>query len=238
MDVIDEWLEYHVRRFDVVYVSDNGSWDGTWERLLSWRPHIMVRQIASQDYMQSKWVYEMDDALRSFGCTWAVNLDADEFLEGSMRAACAIAEMNGINQIYPHGTFMRATTGDSADPSVTQRIVHHDPWSKKYTNDKAIIRTAGLTGVCQGNHWGYWDHETKSVQIDDLRLYHYEQRSPAQIVKKYSGAASPEKIKNMGEGWVALNKLWRDGGDEALIAYWHEHCIYDRAYLEIGGIHG
>jgi hypothetical protein len=236
IDLIDQWLRHHSPMFDILYISDNVSSDGTWERILQW-PSILHRQIESQDYCQKDWVYEVDADLRVRGCGWVANLDADEFLEGDVRAACAEADKAGVEQLYAHGTFMRATKIDPQYEDPLQRITWHDPWTLKYSNDKAILHTSGLTGVCQGCHWGYWDHPVKSQLTDTLLLRHYEQRSPEQLIKKYSGYPSPTKLKNMGEGWVRMNGLWKAGGDDALIKYWEEHCVYNIEGLEQGGLH-
>jgi len=238
IDIIRPWLHFHLRHYDFVYISDNVSTDGTWEAILehSARSGLILRQIQSQDYCQAEWVYDMDAHLRYLGCDWVVNLDADEFLNGDVREACRIADIDGYHQIYPKGTFMRAThDDDSESPEVLQRIQWHDPWDKVYSNDKAIIKTDRLIGVCQGNHWAHWSGDPiRTAPAKDLYLYHYEQRSPEQLVKKYSGIHSATKLAHMGEGYRAKNELWLEGGDDALIKYWNEHCVYDSSKLEKG----
>lgn len=232
-DVIRPWLAYHLnRRFDEIVITDNVSSDGTWEILLGLLPSVILRQEPAQTYSQADWVYKMDCELRNRGCDWVVNLDVDEILAGDVRAACAMADNAGVEQIYPRGTFMRATHDDPEIDDPIKRITWHDPWVLGYTNDKAILHTRGLTGVCQGNHWGFWDHDIISTPAPGLYLYHYEQRSPEQLIKKYSGYCSEKKLANMGVGWQAMNKLWRDGGNEALINYWREKCLYDSKNLE------
>lgn len=232
-DIIVQWMEYHMRQgYDIIHVADNGSSDGTWEYLLSLRPRVSLSQIADMSFKQSDWVYAIDDSLRKNGCDWIVNLDADEFIIGDVRAACEIADKNSIEQLYPHGTFMRCTPEDPNIEDPIRRMTWHDTWSVKYSNDKAILHSAGLTGVCQGNHCGYWNHTAIESAAKNLYLYHYEQRSAAQLIKKYGGHHSADKLSHMGEGWRALNQLWIDGGDQALIQYWNTHCIYDTKNLE------
>jgi hypothetical protein len=232
IDIIEAWLRYHIDgRFDEVIIADNVSSDGTWEKLLTLRPSVLLKQIKSQTYKQAEWVYEMDVELRNRGCEYIVNLDADEFLSGDVRAACTQAA--GVHQLYPVGTFMRATAIDDctiANP--VERIQYHDSWNIKYSNDKAVVRAEGLSALCQGNHWGYWGEDAQSILAPDLRLYHYEQRSAQQLIKKYGGHHSAEKLANMGAGWRAMNELWSVGGNQALLDYWQQHCLYDPKELQ------
>jgi glycosyltransferase involved in cell wall biosynthesis len=224
IDIIKQWIDYHIFRFDYTIIQDNGSTDGTLEYLRSIQSDtVFIISIPEQTYKQSEWVYAMDCTLRNLECVWAVNADADEFLDGDVRASCMRA--GTLQQIYSHGTFMRPTVLDLNIENPIERITYHDPWELKYSNDKAIVNLTGLIGICQGNHWGFWNGKVNSVFDPSLRLYHYEQRSIQQFIKKYKGHWTEEKLKNMGEGWQAKNKLWVEGGDAALVAYYNEHVL-------------
>ena len=238
IDIIKQWVDYHKDRFYLTLIQDNGSTDGTYEYLETLRSsRVCVMSLPDQVYRQAEWVYDLDVYLINCSTSWAVNLDADEFLEGDVQAACERASEAGINQLYPMGTFMRSTEADDrTEKDPIKRMLYHDSWDTKYSNDKAIVNLKGLTGICQGNHWGFWDCPVVTAYDPSLRLRHYEQRSPEQFCKKYRGVWCEEKLKNMGYGWQQLNKLWLEGGDPALIQYFNEHALVSKEDIITRGL--
>ncbi len=225
MDIIERCLEFYLPQLDKIIVLDNLSTDGTYEYLLKNKdPKLIVLSIPSASYYQKDWVGRACRHLINLGMDWILNLDADEFITGKIRTAIASAQGFGYNQIYPLGTFYYPTVHDQPYSSLFERMLYHDPWTKKYNNDKVIFRTIGFTGVSQGNHWVHLQEGIKQVVLrtDSLRLHHYPDRSTEQFIKKYSGKFSQIKLDNMGAGWRYRNQLWVEHGDQGLIDHFNK----------------
>lgn len=228
MDVIEFFLKHHLPQLDALIALDNLSVDGTYEFLMKYKePKLKVLSIPSSNYYQKEWIGRACRFLIELGMDWILNLDADEFITGNIKAVIETAHEQGYNQIYPHGTFYYPTIYDNSNEHPLKRLLYHDPWTKKYNNDKVILRTTGFIGVCQGNHWVHLRNgiEHKVLRPDNLHLHHYPDRSGEQFIKKYSGHFSQTKLMNMGVGWRERNKIWVDRGNHGLIDYFNNEVI-------------
>ncbi len=226
MDIIERCLEHYLPQLDMIIVLDNLSTDGTYEYLLKHADSkLKVLSIPSASYYQKDWVGRACRHLINLGMDWILNIDADEFITGKIRTVIVSMQELGYNQIYPLGTFYYPTMRDQPyHPDLLERMLYHDPWTKKYNNDKVIFRTTGFTRVSQGNHWVHIQEDIKQVVIrtNSLRLHHYPDRSAEQFIKKYSGKFSDVKLKNMGAGWRARNQIWVEGGNQGLIDHFNK----------------
>jgi hypothetical protein len=108
-DIIEDWIGFHSNNFDHIYVTDNGSVDGTREMIESvWSnmsTPITIFDEPEQNFNQPKWVDRMIRQAKADGCGWVVNSDADEFWSGNYwtLAANAPAHIGGYRvESYLH----------------------------------------------------------------------------------------------------------------------------------------
>jgi len=233
IDVIHQVMRHYIPVLDYFIVLNNMSTDGTREAVQSYTQcsnvtNVILLDVISKTYWQKEWVTRACKHLIQLGADWIINLDADEIYTGSIRNVIEQVDAQGFNQIYATGAFYYPTIFDDAfELNPFKRITYHDSFDIKYSNDKMIFKKDGFLSVCQGNHWAFFDGMIKPrmMRTQNILLHHYPDRSAQQFASKYRGKFSEQKLKNMGVGWQAKNRIWLEGGDEALIRYYNDNVV-------------
>lgn len=233
VDVIAASLKDACRWSDKIIVIDNGSTDGTWEK---------IHQLAKDFPQIIPWLrYEgpfhiglRAKAFRAFRhemtCRdwWCVRLDADEFYPGDVRAFLA-----GVPRRY------RTVKKESTDYLLTQEDIQQLTFSGDFEKDKNQI-THALPALrrerrfmrhspllCWLERWRYphpWGRVfTKYIPVD-----HYQYRSPEQMKKRF---ATRQQAKaegcgsfhhEQGEGWQSYVLTEKQLQEQYVLAHLEE----------------
>ena len=190
VDVISASLKDACRWSDKIIVIDNGSTDGTWEKV----------QDLAHDYPQIiPWLrYEggfhiglRAKAFRAFrhemtkNDWWCVRLDADEFFIGDVRAFLANVPKS-----------FRTIKKESTDYVLTREDIEQNSFTGDFERDKHLIihslahrrrerrfmRHSAI--LCWLEHWRY-PHPWGRVYKKCIHVDHYQYRSPQQMEKRY-----------------------------------------------------
>lgn len=202
VDVIADSLKDACRWSDKIIVIDNGSTDGTWER---------IQQLAQEHPQIIPWLrYEgafhiglRSKAFKAFRHEmtnrdwWNVRLDADEFYAEDVRTFLA-----NVPKKY------RTIKKESTDFVLTQEDIAQHTFSGNFETDKPFI-THTLPTLRQERRfmrhsailswlerWRY-PHPWGRVYTRCIRVNHYQYRSPQQMEKRY---ATRQKAKADGCG--------------------------------------
>lgn len=228
VDLVDPVLQHHLDAgVDALVVTDNGSTDGTVERLEAWRERCPLTLIhePGRDYDQGAWVTRMAHVAREQqGADLLLPCDADELWlarSGTLRDAlprgkdaayCPV--WNGLPPEAP-GASWSWITDPSPPPKHgklltdgTRPLPH--PWIEMRHSDKVLVRSRRLRRIEIGNHdahhWG-WTRRARA----DVVVLHRPLRSIEQFARKVENAADVLNNPRSGPGtswhwkrWVAL----------------------------------
>ncbi len=190
-DIITASLQDACRWSDKIIVIDNGSTDGTWEK---------VQQLA-QTYPQIiPWLrYEgpfhiglRAKAFKAFrhelkkGDWWNVRLDADEFYPGDVRSFLAniprcytTVKKESTDYVLTCEDIERYSfTGDFTQDQA--HITHHLPNPRL---ERRFMRHSAL--LCWLERWRY-PHPWGRVYATPIKVNHYQYRSPRQMEKRFA----------------------------------------------------
>ncbi|WP_298295268.1 glycosyltransferase family 2 protein [uncultured Litoreibacter sp.] len=242
VDIVRENIEFHLRQgVDLVVAIDNGSVDGTRDILDEYQRAgvATVFDEAGRDYAQSKWVTKAALYARdALGAEWVLNNDADEFWvprRGNLKdVIAAYPDASQLNVSRWNMVADHHTLGQSGwREELIYRAAYPLPRTKWQITDlyegqlpapyflldlpgKALVRTAGLQKVTQGNHSAHFSDE-QSHATPPIQIFHYPVRSPKQFEKK---------VDQGGQAYLANRELPESVG-------WHWRRWY-RMYLEHG----
>jgi len=242
IDVIEAHVRYHRPKVDFMVIMDNMSTDGTYEaleRLQGELDGITLLTMASSVYDQAHWVSRMVRHCAHLGADWVVNSDADEFWLGDIKLVVNEFWKYGANIIHPEGTtFWPTEMDDLSIKCPIKGMLWCDPPSVPFGSKKPVIFVQGFSHVEQGNHFVRFfpfvkDHLQKSAS---LMIRHYPFRREEQFVKKHRGIWSETKLHQMGEGWRSLNRIFVEGGEDALRKYYREQVVLTKERAEQRGL--
>ena len=191
VDIIAASLIDACRWSDKIIVIDNGSEDGTWEKI----------QQLSQDHPQIiPWLrYEgpfhiglRAKAFKAFRHEmtsddwWCVRLDADEFYPGDVRGF-----LSSVSRCY------RTVKKESTDYILTREDIELNSFTGDFDKDKHLIthalpsprrerrfmRHSAL--LCWSERWRY-PHPWGLVYKQSIPVDHYQYRSPQQMAKRFA----------------------------------------------------
>ena len=213
-DIIVASLSDACRWSDKIIVIDNGSTDGTWEKI----------QTLSQTHPQIiPWLrYEgpfhiglRAKAFRAFRHEmtsqdwWNVRLDADEFYPGDVRAF-----LSNVPTCY------RTIKKSSTDYILTQEDIESHTFTGDFEQDKAFITHTLPThrqerrfmrhSACLywSENWRY-PHPWGRVYKETIPVDHYQYRSPEQMIKRFA-TRQQAKAEGCGSFRHEQGKSWKD----------------------------
>ena len=213
-DIIVASLTDACRWSDKIIVIDNGSTDGTWEKvqalsqtypqIVPWLRyegpfHIGLRAKAFKAFR-----YEMTS--RDW---WNVRLDADEFYPGDVRAF-----LSNVPKCY------RTVKKSSTDYILTQEDIESDTFTGDFEKDKAFITHALPTQrqerrfmrhsacLCWLERWRY-PHPWGQVYKETIPVDHYQYRSPEQMIKRFA-TRQQAKAEGCGSFRHEQGASWKD----------------------------
>ena len=213
-DIITASLTDACRWSDKIIVIDNGSTDGTWER---------VQQLAEKYPQIIPWLrYEgafhiglRAKAFKAFrhemtsDCWWNVRLDADEFYPGDVRSFLAdvprcytTVKKESTDYVLTREDLERHSfTGDFEQDRAF--ITHHLPAPRR---ERRFMRHSAL--LCWSERWRY-PHPWGRVYDKPIPVDHYQYRSPQQMEKRF---ATRQQAKAEGCGSFRHEKgvRWQD----------------------------
>jgi len=104
-DVLRANIDFHLSQgVDFIIAMDNLSTDNTREILLSYQERGVLHYIyqPSKEFNQAKWVTQMARmAKKSFGATWVINNDSDEFWWVTDTSYKEVESFNVVDEVLP-----------------------------------------------------------------------------------------------------------------------------------------
>jgi hypothetical protein len=215
IDIIESNIDFHLRMgIKQFVVTDNGSVDGTREKLADFKrllgKSLVIIDDAEPAYQQSARVNRMIQvAKEEFRPSWIISSDADEFWHPT--SGRYDTEMDGRKNIlscYWHNFLPRPDIRWQAFTDVGEMPGYHGNTSK------ALCLARGLMGMYTGNH------ESRSIpritaRSNNIRVYHYPVRSYAQferkVVQGHRAAVSETVPQNASWHWTEYYKAWETG---------------------------
>lgn len=213
-DIIAASLTDACRWSDKIIVIDNGSTDGTWEKvqqlgqtypqIIPWLRYEGAFHIGLRAKAFKAFRHEMQG-----GDWWNVRLDADEFYPGDVRAFLA-----GVPACY------RIVKKESTDYVLTHEDIASHTFTGHFEDDRAIfthalptlrrerrfMRHSALLYWCE--HWRY-PHPWGRVWKQCIPINHYQYRSPEQMAKRFA-VRQQAKADGCGSFSHEQGHTWKD----------------------------
>jgi glycosyltransferase involved in cell wall biosynthesis len=207
LDILPSTLDYHLAQgIDHVIVTDNGSRDGTRERLAEYeaRGRVTVLDEAPSDFSQHRWVTRMARlAATRFGADWVLNGDADELFlwrpgtlrDGLQRIPAAVSRL-----VLRRHDFVACERRCALPPPA--EMIYRKAASTNAAGEplppKMVHRGAADVVVCQGNHGASSGTFTGDAVEGEIEVFHYPVRTFAQF---------ESKVRNGGSGYARNAEL-------------------------------
>ncbi len=209
VDIIEATLDHLLGQgVDQLLVSDNGSADGTLERLrerASGDPRIHVAQDREPAYYQGEKMSRLVRAASRAGADWVIPFDADEFWFA--RADSVADHLRRIAVEFPDAGIVSAAFHHMVPISA----VPHEWPETEFVMDstpavpgKVAVRGHVLAGVHVGNHFGM----RVGSRHAGLFIAHAIFRSPEQVARKVRQGAAAVLLTDPG---VEIAPYWRAG---------------------------
>jgi len=230
-DIIESFIRHHAALFDKLIVLDDGSSDGTYEKLRSLRGEglpLVVMRSPVIGYEQSRYMTRLlHSAIDQFGADWVVPLDADEFIEVEDREKLQhiLAENDRSLSLAWHNFRWDPQCEDDPEPNPVIRLRWRLP--PRSDHNKVLVRAASVddtTGLAQGNHALVCaDSVVETLPTRSIRLCHFPIRSVQQYASKMAIGylqylALPDWNRGMGFHIFGPFETLLSGGLEALRA--------------------
>lgn len=235
VDVIEANIRLHaLLGVDAFVVMDNGSTDGTREKLAALQQQfdLMIIDEPSQTYQQAKWMLQLAHvARREMGAHWVISNDADEFwipqqgdsLKMHLQLDDSVVTVPRSNMVLTNEALKREYRFFDADHRVQYPICYerdaqkHDPNISMLLvpiSPKVIVNPNGLIKISGGNHRAkHWDKWRTARATDAIRVYHYPIRSYEQFEANIRHRQQLLKNTNarMGDHYRRWVRLYEQG---------------------------
>lgn len=224
LDVIEYNIAYYYNiGFRDFYIIDNGSTDGTYEKLCEIGNKIKANFVLISDKELAYWQYQRINRLARMaiqdGCTHVLPVDADELLfqEGNdnFNIYDYLSKNNDWDVLKFEWWYYRTDKDDDTEEkNPFLRMVHRD-YPQQSTQTKVIVRYQNSMEICQGNHKLHDEEKVLIRTASDLYYAHFSKRSVEHLRKK---------VINLGKAYEVIKQQ-----------FYHESSITDyQKYLERG----
>lgn len=209
-DVIEATVGHMLSQVDRVYVSDNGSRDGTRDLLYD-MSDVVVLEDPNPAYYQSRKTSALAEMARDEGAEWVVPFDADEVWLPRRHATLreALQSVDDEVMVVEADLFDYVATArdDLAFPPIERM-----KWRRGYAAPlpKVAVRaTEGVT-IHQGNHGADIPGQPIPLRLNGLlQISHFPYRSPEQMVRKARNGAAAYAATHLDE---SVGAHWRQFG--------------------------
>lgn len=208
---------------DGIIVADNGSTDGTFQRLLEIQPELDCYLIIVNDpdpaYYQARKMTELAERAVSMGAKWVLPFDADElwYVDDTQSIDEYLRfEPPAILKAQVHNYF--GCDGDPADACPFRSIIHRDALAAPLPKVMAPA-VAGLQ-IHQGNHGAGYPGQDRAPEPSRLMVAHFPWRTYDQFESKVRNGAAAYAATNLpadtGAHWRQYGDILEHQGPDAL----------------------
>jgi glycosyltransferase involved in cell wall biosynthesis len=209
VDIIGHCLGSASQWSDFIYVYDNGSTDGTWEKVLALQNDQIIPWKQDGKVFQESLRGEVFNAFRDRAQSgdWWCRLDSDEFysIESPRDFLAKISAHHAVVWGIPVEYYLTSADVEAIDFSLPiadlLRSIHH---YKIENSEPRFFRHR------QGLEWraGAWPDHVGIVEQERILYKHYKYRTPEQIQKRLT--TRQDSIKRGFIGWEhATETDWR-----------------------------
>lgn len=226
IDIIHQNINHHLPLVDKFYILDHNSSDGTWEYLqcrAKSEPKIVLQQELSEAYNQSDFVTNLILRAKADGADWVLNIDADEFLKGTLQAVLNLAATTTFNAFRLNVFNYRLTSQDNfKELNPLKRLTYKD---KNAETQKVFIRTKNFINIGIGGHGARFSTEEFDFIPTYLYFDHYPYRSFEHFCRKIINGSKSYFKSNLHKQdpqgpwvghWLKPYKILLEKGTEGL----------------------
>lgn len=141
--------------------------------------HFIINNDNMGPKVQESLVNYMIKNLIENECTWAMNIDDDEFYCGPLKNVINSAESSGYNYILTNGYCFYETEEDIPNTSPPRKMIYRDSDTINYEFRKPIFKTKFFKTSTPGNHYIHFKNikDTKYCYTTNITIFHYTHRS-------------------------------------------------------------